>query len=384
MFTKRDVLVALLTGCSVLSVFALAQPQKPLMGSAVFDWKIIEVKPTKVGARRDFFQSPTATLDELECHVTTVNPGEEPHAPHQHPDEELIIVKEGTLEFLVNGEKKDGWAWLSRLSGLESDARYPQCREDTGHLPCHQVEIAWGAKRQVERVAMPLPFEAHTEKVRNDFDEIARLSDDGESGIDRYDSFLLSLVPPEAVTVIELGCGLGRLTTQLATGNREVTGIDLSPAMIERARLQVTATRRVTFLCGDFLVQDFGSEKFDCVISAAMLHHMSEELAVRRMVGLLRPGGRLVIQDLRRDTCLLDRVQSHAALAQVAFERLLRTGWPLRSRAVREAWERHGAGETYLTLQEAHALADRLLPGARVFNHWLWRYTLVWDKGNAA
>ena len=109
MLTKRDLLVATLTGCTVLSVIALAQsqkPQQPLMGSVAFDWKIIEVKPTKVGERRDFFQSPTATLDELECHVTTVNPGEEPHAPHQHPDEELMIVKDGTLEVLVNGEKK--------------------------------------------------------------------------------------------------------------------------------------------------------------------------------------------------------------------------------------------------------------------------------------
>jgi len=106
MLSKKDLLVAALTGCSVLSVVALAQSQKPLMGSSAFDWKTIEVKPTKVGARRDFFQSPTATLDELECHVTTVNPGEEPHAPHQHQHEELIIVKEGTIEVVVNGEKK--------------------------------------------------------------------------------------------------------------------------------------------------------------------------------------------------------------------------------------------------------------------------------------
>ena len=36
--------------------------------------------------------------------------------------------------------------------------------------------------------------------------------------------------------------------------------------------------------------------------------------------------------------------------------------------------------ETYLTLKEAQALASRLLPGARVLNHWLWHYTIVWDK----
>ena len=44
----------------------------------------------------------TATLDELECHITTLNPGETPHPPHKHPDEELVIVKEGTVESLVN------------------------------------------------------------------------------------------------------------------------------------------------------------------------------------------------------------------------------------------------------------------------------------------
>ncbi len=42
----------------------------------------------------------------FECHVTTLNPGEMAHPPHQHPDEELIIVKKGTVESLVNGELK--------------------------------------------------------------------------------------------------------------------------------------------------------------------------------------------------------------------------------------------------------------------------------------
>ena len=106
MITKRDSLVALLTVCATLSIITLAQSGKPLMGSSVFEWNAIEVKPTKVGARRDFFQSPTATLDELECHVTTINPGEAPHPPHQHPDEELIILKEGTIEVLAGGQTK--------------------------------------------------------------------------------------------------------------------------------------------------------------------------------------------------------------------------------------------------------------------------------------
>jgi quercetin dioxygenase-like cupin family protein len=99
-------LMAMFAAGSSLATMAPAQtptPPKPKLGSGVFDWNKIEAKPTKVGARRDFFDAPTATLANLECHVTTLKPGEAPHAGHRHPDEEVMIVKEGTLEVMVNG-----------------------------------------------------------------------------------------------------------------------------------------------------------------------------------------------------------------------------------------------------------------------------------------
>jgi 2-polyprenyl-3-methyl-5-hydroxy-6-metoxy-1,4-benzoquinol methylase len=220
----------------------------------------------------------------------------------------------------------------------------------------------------------------NTERVRSDFDEIARLSDLHGVGSDRYDSFLLSLVPADAVSVLDVGCGLGRLTAKLVSPNREVTGVDLSPEMISRARQAGGATRHPVFLCGDFLERDFAAQQFDCVISAAMLHHLPADVVVGRMVELLRPGGRLVIHDIRADAGLSERGMSAFAMAQVAALRLLRTGRLRSSRAVRDAWARHCADENYLTHREAEQLAARLLPGARVFYHWLWSYTIVWDK----
>lgn len=216
----------------------------------------------------------------------------------------------------------------------------------------------------------------NTERVRNDFDQIARLSDCHGGGADRYDSFLLSQVPAWAESVLDVGCGLGRLTTKLASPNCVAIGVDLSPEMIARARKQGHAT----FLCGDFLERNFTAQQFDCVISAAALHHMPEDVAVPRMAELLRPGGRLVIHDIRSDAGLGERILTNFALAQVAALRLLRTGRLRSPRAVREAWARHCADEKYLTLREAEALAARLLPGARLFYHWLWSYTIVWDK----
>src|SRR5258708_472334 len=103
MITRRDLFIGVVASFLTLGVVSLAQSDKPKMQSSVFDWSSVEAKPTKTGASRDFFKAPTATLDQLECHVTTINAGEAPHAPHQHPEEELIVVKEGTVEAMQNG-----------------------------------------------------------------------------------------------------------------------------------------------------------------------------------------------------------------------------------------------------------------------------------------
>jgi quercetin dioxygenase-like cupin family protein len=106
MITRRDLFVAAVTMCVSVAAVAWAQSDgKSIMHSSAFDFRRMDVQATKVGERRAVFDAPTATLDRLECHITTVNPGEEPHAPHQHPEEELMLIKEGTLEALQNGQK---------------------------------------------------------------------------------------------------------------------------------------------------------------------------------------------------------------------------------------------------------------------------------------
>jgi SAM-dependent methyltransferase len=114
----------------------------------------------------------------------------------------------------------------------------------------------------------------NTERVRNDFDQIARLSDCHRSGENRYDSFLVSMVPKDAMSVLDVGCGLERLSVKLAIPNREGTGVDLSPEMIARAREEGRGAQHLKFLCGDFLARNHTAQQFDCVISAAALHRV--------------------------------------------------------------------------------------------------------------
>ena len=104
MISRRQALAALAALGSTIRLRAFGGPDPDVMGSTVFDWSSIPAQATQVGFTRKFFQRPTATLDELECHVTTLNPGESPHAPHKHPDEEVLCLKEGTLEAYIGSE----------------------------------------------------------------------------------------------------------------------------------------------------------------------------------------------------------------------------------------------------------------------------------------
>ena len=105
MLSRRELMIALIATASTAGAFAAADAL-PLLGSAVFDWNTVPAKPTDVGSVRSFFKVRTATLEQLEVHVTTLNPGKSPHPPHRHPNEEMIIVRQGTVEALVNGDWK--------------------------------------------------------------------------------------------------------------------------------------------------------------------------------------------------------------------------------------------------------------------------------------
>lgn len=105
MMTRRDVVVAVVAAVLGAGAVGLAQQaeRKPILGPAVFDWTQMTDTPSDVGSVRSVVRQPTATLDELEMHITTLKPGIASHEPHRHVNEELIIIREGTVETLSDG-----------------------------------------------------------------------------------------------------------------------------------------------------------------------------------------------------------------------------------------------------------------------------------------
>jgi uncharacterized protein (TIGR02246 family) len=93
---------------AVLLAAAPASAEDPaLLGSFAITWEEIQARPTSAnGMSKPVVRSPTATLDELEMHVTAVPPGRTTHPPHTHPNEEVIVIREGTVEVHQNGRTR--------------------------------------------------------------------------------------------------------------------------------------------------------------------------------------------------------------------------------------------------------------------------------------
>jgi len=113
-------------------------------------------------------------------------------------------------------------------------------------------------------------------------------------------------VAPHGARVLEVGCGPGRLSIRLARQHGlDVTGLDLDPAMIERARANAARPgngdeRRPSFLVGDVASLPFPDGSFDLVVTTLSMHHWADPTAGLAEIGrVLRPDARALVWDFR-------------------------------------------------------------------------------------
>ena len=218
------------------------------------------------------------------------------------------------------------------------------------------------------------------QQVREDFNRIASLTAQEAEAQVSYSKFLLRHVPVDSNRVLEIGCGFGAFTRLAASRARRITAVDLSPQMIEVARKHSAGYSNLEFTLGDFLQLPFSAASYDCIITIATLHHLHAGEALRKMKTLLRPGGVLILHDLLETDGLPDKALDFVRLPINRAVRFWQTGKLWVRREVRQAWAEHGKHETYLTPQDVRAMRDEHLTGGRVYNHFLWRYTVVWRK----
>ncbi len=111
---------------------------------------------------------------------------------------------------------------------------------------------------------------------------------------DAWRSLLLEHLPPAPARVADLGCGTGTLALLLAEEGYAVDGLDFSPAMVGLARDK--AGHVATFVQGDAAEPPLEVAAYDVVLSRHVLWAMpSPAAALERWIGLLAPGGRLLL-----------------------------------------------------------------------------------------
>ena len=209
--------------------------------------------------------------------------------------------------------------------------------------------------------------------VAADFDAIASLTP--RARLAPHAAWLLRQIP-RCNDLLDAGCGLG-LTASIASQRAaHVTGIDLSPVMIARARREYGD--RATFEVADFLEYlPARPESFDCIISLAALHHVDAATALPLMASALRSGGTLLILDILDRGGILNLPINALAAAMSVSRRIMRGEW--WSRKLHAAWNAHGSRERYESAATLPRLGE-ILPGARIRRHLIWRYSLIWTK----
>ena len=141
MITRRDLAAALVAAGITMACVSVAQESGGLLDSTAWKWQDMQAKKTGVGELRSVVRQPTRTLDELEMHITTLNPRTASHPPHTHANEEMVIVKEGTLQAHVNGKE----VVVGPGSVLFYASMQPHAVQNIGDTPATNVVINWAS-----------------------------------------------------------------------------------------------------------------------------------------------------------------------------------------------------------------------------------------------
>lgn len=185
-----------------------------------------------------------------------------------------------------------------------------------------------------------------------------------------YHRVFLEALPPGAGRALDVGCGDGVLSFDLADRGLDVVGIDPHEESIERARNDPRARTLTTFICGDVFTHPFEPTSFDLVAANAMLHHVDARDGLRRMRQLVRPGGVVAIVGFTQPDGLADHVQMLTGAA-------MKLAHQLRG----HYWE-HNAPLSWpppLATGEMRDLVAEELPGATFRRLMSNRFSIVWN-----
>ena len=150
---------------------------------------------------------------------------------------------------------------------------------------------------------------AFFENRLSDYDE--HMLNDIE-GADEFYKFTASQLPIEPESdVLDLGCGTGLELEEyfLLNPNANITGIDLSDAML-KVLASKFPDKRVCLICGSYFDVSLGCEKYDAAVSVESLHHFTAEHKIslyQKLYRALKSNGFFILTDYFAESAALER-----------------------------------------------------------------------------
>jgi XRE family transcriptional regulator, regulator of sulfur utilization len=143
--SRRAAVAGLVGIASGLGSIAGGEENQPILGPTVFEWEDMKPVKTATGEVRSLYKGPTATVKELELHVSTLNPGMASHPPHRHVNEELIILREGECETLSDGK----WIKVGPGSVVFNASKSLHGFRNIGTVPAVYHVINWSPNKEL-------------------------------------------------------------------------------------------------------------------------------------------------------------------------------------------------------------------------------------------
>lgn len=181
---------------------------------------------------------------------------------------------------------------------------------------------------------------------------------------------LLRLAAPRGTEfAIDVACGPATLARVFAPHVRSIFGLDLTPAMLERARREATE-RKLTNFCalrGNVLQMPFRDATFDLVVTSYSIHHLPDAAAaIGEISRILKRGGKFALLDMV--------VSENAKVAKACNElEIVRDASHTRALSV-------SGFEKLLAARSLHIIQHEVIDHPRHFDQWM--HTAGWKRGD--
>ena len=193
--------------------------------------------------------------------------------------------------------------------------------------------------------------------------------------------------------ILDYGCGRGKSSIKYLSNGAIVYGIDISPNYIAESIQQAEKAKfpkeQYQFRVVDAHKLDFPENSFDLVVGEGILHHLEAEIALNQIYRVLKPGGRVLLQEPLADNPLLKLFRALTPHARTEDERPF-SGQDVSRLVSKDSWLSEtkycGIFEAPVAVITSVLLRDKpdnwMLRAADLLEHWIHEkgWLLSWNQ----